>query len=234
MKKTLAIILALALSLGMTTVALASTGIGTGAIYFEDGGDDAKIIDPEDPPPGTDPDDEDYDPDEDPEDPKVEGNKTWAFDPSLDFGHQDVADVANSSANYHSLTQSRTQGGRVAGVVVDNGRILTGFTVSVQLGNFAAGNTATMNGAQLKLEQNGATATNNAAAAATLATGAAVSTGITAGSTGAELFTLNNTNGSNRGIFATHWAGDLLVAQNSVTVLGEAQAALTWTVQNAA
>ena len=129
MKKTFALMLTLALVLGMASVALAAPAseqeIGAGTITFQDG-DTPEIIDPP---------------------PELEH---WGISANLnlDFGLQTIS---NSNKTYSSYDHARSEDTKLAGVVVLNESTQANWVLQVSMTGFTIGTTPTMDGFELEL-----------------------------------------------------------------------------------
>jgi len=198
MKRTLALALALIVACSMAVTAFASTSeAGTGTIEFTDGLPPV-IVDP--------------DPDED-----------WeiALDRDLDFGEQVIS---NDDQIYSSYEDSRTEEGRLAGVMIENGSVQDEWVLQVEIGHFMIddgdGNyVETMHGFELELvvqdEFTNRPLNPQVVSDATLEAEEAPQT----------IMTITPVS-----IIGANWEGFLEVLGGTVLHTGEAQAEMTWSV----
>ena len=128
MKKTLALVLTLALALGMASTAFAAPveeEKGAGTIEFRDG-KEPEIIDPP---------------------PELED---WGISHNLnlDFG---VQTITGTNQRYSSYKDARSEDTRLAGIVILNESTQANWVLQVGIGGFTIGTTPTMDGFELEL-----------------------------------------------------------------------------------
>ena len=235
-KKFVAAVLVLAMVMGMSTLAMAEEteekdpNKGEAGIAYVEG--EVEILDPEEP--------------------DVPGGDGWSFltNRDIDFGEHDVVQNVTEQ-KYASWMEHRDAGTDYVGIVIRNGT-LAPMSVSVEIEEFFVGSTETLAGFELELVKAGfiardkddgddkanitnpneLTVTNPVAAIANSTNEDFDRTtdhkpgSLFAGST-ATILALPGL-----GIHAASWGGILTVPQNTVEDLGEAQAVMTWSINN--
>jgi len=230
-RKFVAAVLVLAMIMGMSTIAMAEeqkNNTGEAGIAYKEG--KITIIDPKDP--------------------DIPGGDDWNFATSrdIDFGEHDVVQNVVEQ-RYASWMENRGDDTDYVGIIIRNGT-LAKLSVSVEIDKFFIdpedANIATLEGFELNLVKNGYMEKNKGAI--TNPYNKEITEPVKAVSNSSnkdfdknadhleKIISVGNTatilNLPGLGVHAATWGGILTVPQNTVTDLGDAQAVMTWNINN--
>jgi len=205
---------------------------GSGSIEFQQGSTGITVINPTvaiTPPSVPDPADVKNEDEFPPVAPPNNGNyAVWAVsDLSIDFGQQQIS---SSDQTFYSLLHARTGAERLAGIIVTNDMLKPMYTLSVSVEPFMIGSQTALSQFELTLRKQG-TSSDTAAGLANNITQSTQTLSSSGPSVNVlQVGTPGGAASATIGGVAAHWSAELNVPGGAVTLHGDAEALVTWTV----